>query len=93
VIKKNSDYRQLLGESTGKLTLDDVSMHLDATGISRSIFRFAASFTSKFEICSFNYARMASTGWLDFYKQILLPDMMQDLCKSFFQQFYIGWRT
>jgi hypothetical protein len=93
VTKKSFDHRQLLGEPTGKLTLDGASSHLDATGINRSIFRVAVAFTSKLEVCSFNDARMASKAWLGFNKQILPPDMMQDSCKSLFQQFHIGWRT
>jgi hypothetical protein len=93
VIKKIFDHRQLLGAPTRKLTLDEVSTHLDAAGIIRRILSVAVAFTVVSEVCTFKHARMVPKPGLDFDQQMWPRGMTHDLCKLRFQQIHIGWRA
>ena len=93
MIKKSFDHRQLLGAPTRKLTLDEVSTHLDAARIIRRTLSVAVAFTAKSEVCTFKHTRMAPKPGLDFDQQLWLYGMTHDLCKLRFQQIHIGWRA
>ena len=93
MIKKISDHRQLLGAPTRKLTLDEVSIHLDAAGIISRILSVVVAFKAKSEVCTFKHARMVPKPGLDFDQQMWPRGMTHDLYKLRFQQIYIGWRA
>ncbi|MDC0476567.1 hypothetical protein OAN83_02075 [Alphaproteobacteria bacterium] len=93
MIKNISDHRQLLGAATRKLTLDEVSIHLDAAGIIRRILSVAVAFKAKSEVCTFKHAGMVPKPGLDFDQQMWPRGMTHDLYKLRFQQIPIGWRA
>ena len=93
MIKKIFDHRQLLGAPTRKLTIDEVSTHLDAAGIIRRVLSVAVAFTAESEVCTFKHARMVPKPGLDFDQQMWPRGMTHDLYKLRFQQIHIGWRA
>ena len=93
MIKKSFDYRQLLGAPNRKLTLDEVSTHLDAAGIIRKILSVAVAVTAKLEVCTVRHDPIAPKPGLDFDHQMWPRDMAYDLRELHLQQIHIGWRT